>query len=351
MEVTSIQYLRGCAALMVVFHHLELQINRLGYTGYWPHCLESGVDIFFVISGFIMWITTAKGATVIGFYQRRLLRIAPLYWVLTTVLLAVLVIYPRAMQSAQFDSLHILGSYLFFPVLHPTDGYIQPLLIPGWTLNYEMFFYAIFGASLMLPATQRLLLVSAILYGLALVPVLAGTPETIAIQFYTSNIIIEFAFGATLGWLYISGAKLPAPFSLFCILSGAVLLVIGEEHSHSGLLIGLPSLLIVAGTVFLERAGKLPKIHVMRQLGDASYSIYLSHTIVLSAAFQMWRGLNLQFTGDLIVFGAMAVALSIAAGILLYDRIETPMLKFGRMKLARLGGIRSPIAGNHATWK
>ena len=67
MEILSIQYLRGCAALMIVFYHLDLQLNRVGYEGYWPNFLSAGVDVFFVISGFIMWITTAKGMTTLEF--------------------------------------------------------------------------------------------------------------------------------------------------------------------------------------------------------------------------------------------------------------------------------------------
>src|SRR5215470_5579719 len=109
MEVVSIQYLRGCAALMIVLFHLELQLRRLGYQGYWPHFLDTGVDIFFVISGFIMWITTAKGMTTLEFYRRRILRIVPLYWFLTSLVLATLIAYPSVMQTGRFDMLHVLG--------------------------------------------------------------------------------------------------------------------------------------------------------------------------------------------------------------------------------------------------
>jgi len=107
MEVISIQYLRGCAALMVVFHHLGLQLRRVGYEGYWPSFLSSGVDLFFVISGFIMWITTKRGITTLAFFRRRVIRIVPLYWLLTTFVLVILNAFPRMMHNDRLDPTHV----------------------------------------------------------------------------------------------------------------------------------------------------------------------------------------------------------------------------------------------------
>jgi len=340
MEVVSIQYLRGCAALMVVLFHLALQLHRVGYQGYWPHFLDAGVDIFFVISGFIMWITTAKGMTTLEFYRRRILRIVPLYWLLTSVVLATLIAYPSVVQSGRFDMLHVLGSYLFFPVVHPVDGGIAPLLIPGWTLNYEMFFYAIFGVSLILPTLPRLILVSTVLYGLAAIQILTGATGLTAIQFYTSDIIIEFAFGIALGWLYSTGAKFSGRFAWPCFLIGVVAVaIVGGRMSYRGLSVGVPALLVVAGAVMIERLHGLPNIRGLHLLGNASYSLYLSHTIVLSAVGQLWRRFPLDLIpGSLLVFvfGCTAVASAIGVGVLIYVFIEVPMLRLGRLRTLRV---------------
>ena len=208
MAILSVQYLRGCAALMIVFVHLGLQLKRVSYEGQWPYFLSAGVDIFFVISGFIMWITTAKGMTTLEFFRRRFVRIVPLYWLLTSVVLASMSAFPDAVQSGRIDGWHVLGSYLFVPVVHPSLGIMQPLLIPGWTLNYEMFFYVIFGFALIFPIASRLVAVSTILFVLALFPLLVEVPPLTAVGFYTYSIILEFAFEMTLGWLYIRGARL-----------------------------------------------------------------------------------------------------------------------------------------------
>jgi peptidoglycan/LPS O-acetylase OafA/YrhL len=331
MEVVSIQYLRGCAALMVVLFHLALQLHRVGYQGYWPQFFDAGVDIFFVISGFIMWITTAKGMTTLEFYRRRILRIVPLYWLLTSVVLATLITYPSVVQSSRFDMLHVLGSYLFFPVAHPVEGGIAPLLIPGWTLNYEMFFYAIFGISLILPTLPRLILVSTVLYGLAAIPVLTEIT-------WPSDIIIEFAFGIAMGWLYSSGAKFSRRFAWPCFLIGAVAVaIVGGRMPYRGLSVGVPALLVVAGAVMIERLHGVPKIRSLHLLGNASYSLYLSHTIVLSAVGQLWRKFPLeQIPGALLVFGCTAVASTIVVGVLIYFFIEVPMLRLGRLRILRV---------------
>jgi exopolysaccharide production protein ExoZ len=337
MEVVSIQYLRGCAALMVVFFHLELQLHRVGYQGYWPGSLDRGVDIFFVISGFIMWITTVKGVTPLEFYRRRFLRIVPLYWLLTSVVLVLLVTFPSSVQSGRFDIWHVVGSYLFFPVVHPVAGVMQPLLIPGWTLNYEMFFYAIFGLGLFLPTLPRLIVVSTILCGLALVPLLTGPMLPTAAQFYTSDIILEFSFGIALGWLCSGGASFSARFAWPCFLIGVVAIAtVGDGTPHRGLSVGVPAFLVVAGAIMIERLHGLPNIHSLHLLGNASYSVYLSHTIVLSAVGQLWRRLPFDsLPGALAVFGCTAAALAIAAGIAIYLFIEVPMLRLGRLRILR----------------
>jgi exopolysaccharide production protein ExoZ len=347
MEVVSIQYLRGIAALAVVLFHLELQLDRVGYQGYWPHFLDRGVDIFFVISGFIMWITTLKGMTTLEFYRRRFLRIAPLYWLLTSVVLVTLVTHPSSVQSGRFDTWHVIGSYLFFPLVHPVEGVMHPLLSPGWTLNYEMFFYAIFGLGLFLPTLPRLIVVSTVLCGLASVPLLTGPMLPTAAQFYTSGIIIEFSFGIALGWLYSGGARFSARFAWPCFLIGvAAIASVGGDMPYRGLSVGVPALLVVAGAIMIERLHGLPNIHSLHLLGNASYSVYLSHTIVLSAVGQLWRRLPFDLLpGALAVFACTAAASAIGAGIIIYLYIEVPMLRIGRLRILKTGlqQVRTPI--------
>jgi exopolysaccharide production protein ExoZ len=335
VAILSVQYLRGCAALMIVFVHLGLQLKRVGYEGHWPYFLSAGVDIFFVISGFIMWITTARGMTTLEFFRRRLLRIVPLYWLLTSVILVALIAFPDAVQSGQINRWHVFGSYLFIPTVHPILGIMQPLLIPGWTLNYEMFFYVIFGLALILPITSRLIVVSTILFVLALFPFLVKVPPLTAVEFYTYGIILEFAFGMTLGWLYILGARVSLAIAWAILLLGAGAIVLtADSFAYRGLRVGVPALLVVAGAVMIERLGGVPNIRGLHFLGNASYSLYLSHTIVLSIVGQFWRRFPVGlFPGGLILFACISVASAITVGALIYLYVEMPMLRLGRLKI------------------
>jgi exopolysaccharide production protein ExoZ len=331
-EVVSIQYLRGCAALMVVLFHLALQLRRIGYEGYWPGFpLSSGVDIFFVISGFVMWITTRRGATTGEFLRRRVVRIVPLYWLLTTLVLAVLIAFPRAMHNNHLVWMHVVSSYLFFPAVHPTEGGMFPLLIPGWSLNFEMFFYVLFGLGLLLPSTMRLVAISSILCALAAVPFLADIPPLTALGFYTDSRVLEFAYGMALGRLFAKDFRLPVTLAVLCVLVGAALLAASDAYTPPLVGNGLSALLVVAGAVMIERSRGAMKIPALHLLGDASYSIYLSHALVLALITTFWLETPLSHSpGGPFVFGALEVAAVLTAGVFLSLCIERPLLRLGR---------------------
>lgn len=338
MTLLSVQYLRGCAALMIVFIHLELQLKRAGYSGYWPTFLSAGVDIFFVISGFIMWITTANGMSALEFFRRRFFRIVPLYWLLTSIVLVTLVSFPKVVQSGHLDRWHVFGSYLFIPVVHPILGIMQPLLIPGWTLNYEMFFYVIFGFALLLPANVRLIVVSVILVVLSSVSLFVNVAPLTIMEFYTFSRVLEFAYGMALGWIYVRGIR--HSLTIVWIAWACLLLGIGaitqtaSYFDGRGLLVGVPALLIVAGAVMIEHMQGMPNIRGIHFLGNASYSLYLSHPIVISIVNQIYRkGVFDRLPGALFIFACLEVASSIAGASLIYLYIEVPLLQLGRLKI------------------
>ena len=132
----GVQYLRAVAASMVVLFHSEAQLSRAALSMdsslSW---LASGVDIFFVISGFIMWTSTAPPRSVrpLEFWRRRIWRIVPLYWIVTTFMIVVLLIFPAFVKTGQFEVWHAVTSFLFLPSIHPVTGMLQPVLVPGWS--------------------------------------------------------------------------------------------------------------------------------------------------------------------------------------------------------------------------
>lgn len=333
-ELASIQYLRAVAALLVVLFHVFPQMGRMGYAAGWHGPLTSGVDIFFVISGFIMWVTTyGRQVSPAGFIYKRIVRIVPLYWVLSSMIVAIMLLAPTALQSARVDLGHIIASYLFIPWPHPVLGTMEPVLVPGWTLNYEMFFYVLFAAALVLAPGRRLavtLIALAAVVALGLTNPPPGSPAA----FYTQSIILEFALGLMVGAAYTAGWRIPAPAAICLVLLGALAipgLWAMDDALPRALLFGLPAACIVAGAVSVEAAGLLPRIPFLRLLGDASYSLYLSHGVALSALSQGWRHLGLTaLPGSMPLFALASLLASILLGIAVYRLIERPLIALFR---------------------
>ncbi|MCK9508645.1 MAG: acyltransferase [Pigmentiphaga sp.] len=331
----SIQYLRGIAALMVVIFHLLPQMERKGYTFYWPDWLFGGVDVFFVISGFIMWITTAnRTATPMKFYKRRIIRIVPLYWILTSFIVVVMLVKPTLLQSTRYDFWHIISSYFFIPSLAPgSEEQIHPVLHPGWTLNYEMFFYLLFGLLLYLPERFRIVGMTIIMSVLVAYGSLASTlsiSKNPIIVFYTHNIMIEFMIGMLVGHFYLKNNILSsAKWGWSLLIAGFFLLGLLPEALPTlprVVILGLPATLIVIGALKLEATPQLPKWPWLLLLGNASYSIYLSHTMTLSAIGQIWRrAIEQPSFFSYMLFGIVGISASIMIGVFTYYIIERPV--------------------------
>jgi len=126
----GLQYLRAYAALLVVFFHAAVNAQSGFIVG------EAGVDIFFVLSGFLMWRITNEQTAALAFLRNRIRRIVPVYWIAS---LLVFVLAELGLTSRIVADLgHLLASLFFIPYKGP--GGVYPILIVGWTLNYEMFF-------------------------------------------------------------------------------------------------------------------------------------------------------------------------------------------------------------------
>jgi peptidoglycan/LPS O-acetylase OafA/YrhL len=141
-KLNNIQILRALAASVVILFHTGFTFPHLHSFG------SFGVDVFFVISGYIMAriLDPRSSASCDFFLRRRILRIVPPYWFFTLCLFCLAWVAPQSMEATQVmhgtraDGMELLKSLLFIPYLK-RSGYIQPLLCPGWTLNFEMFFY------------------------------------------------------------------------------------------------------------------------------------------------------------------------------------------------------------------
>jgi exopolysaccharide production protein ExoZ len=329
-QFLSVQYLRGVAALMVVLFHVGVQVNR-NFNGIsWPDWLTSGVDIFFVISGFVMCITTdGRSVSTTDFYWRRIIRIVPLYWLITSVSVLGMVFVPALIQSNRFNYYHVIASYLFVPAVHPVNHEILPVVIPGWTLNYEMYFYSLFGLLLFLPQRHRLWVMACFLGSIVMLATVLHS-DNLFLQFYGHSIVLEFLLGMGLASALNNGRRLSSALARCSIAVGFIVLaVLGglEEHLPHVLIGGVPSLAIVAGCVLLECIRPVRNVLPMRLLGDSSYSLYLSHGVVLSACGQVWPKLGVgRSASAMVLFVLFSVGMAVLVGLALYRYAERPLL-------------------------
>jgi exopolysaccharide production protein ExoZ len=328
-EVRSIQYLRGFAAFGVLLFHAA---DRAG----WAFGVgAAGVDVFFVISGFIMWVVTCrKTPSPAEFLVRRVQRIVPLYWGLTLGVAAAAVLLPAAFPSMQPTLAHVVQSLLFVP--HRDDaGLIAPLIVPGWTLNYEMFFYLLFAAGLLAPARVRPWALSAALLGLAAIGPLGDARNPLWAT-YTNPLLLEFGAGVWLGKAWSEG-RLPGRALGWTLVAAGLAGFAGvtlaglDVEPVRVLAWGLPALALVTGAVSLERAGPLPHWWPLRALGDASYSVYLIHGLAISAAVRALQLLGVEAPVPLFV---VSVATGVAAGLVAYQLAEKPLMKLFRTGMA-----------------
>lgn len=284
--INSLQVLRGFAALSVAIGHAITftDIPSLaGGFGTYILPFTIGVDAFFVISGFIMYYTCrdrfGSPGAVQWFAVRRLARIVPLYWA-CTLCIAVLFL---AMGRFEGD---LVKSLLFIPYPNPEGGMAYPVLGVGWTLNYEMLFYALFTVSLLLPKRPGVIALCGAIGALAL----AGTvlsSEPFPLWFWSRPIILEFLAGVLIGVIYERFGKCGSAWVAALAIGGAIAITPINQFGIlpvSSLIDarGLSSVALIAACVLLvpwttEKRMPLSLI----ALGDASYALYLVHPIVL----------------------------------------------------------------------
>ncbi len=333
-----IQILRGWAALMVVGHHATIMLAERDHLSV-PNWIagSSGVDIFFVISGFVMTLSTAPLERAMHpartFLARRLERIAPLYWLITTVKVGVLLLAPTLAMNGLSSVRHVVLSYLFLPSVSG-EGRLEPVVVVGWTLNFEMAFYALFAVALALrwrrlvALTPVLLLVPVVYLLLPFVPPRWMWMLPYPTWFYMSTVLWEFWFGMLLGAAV--GRVRGLPWSLGIVLVGAGLLPLllwdapGVSYWR-GMQWGVPALAVVAGAVMLEHRWGTRSPRWALALGDASYSIYLVHTFTLPAIGLWLARWPHRWPGEIALAICVSMVLSALSGMLLYRLVERPM--------------------------
>jgi peptidoglycan/LPS O-acetylase OafA/YrhL len=360
--LNSIQALRGLAAAFVVLYHSGLRLGGVdGAVLAWftTHVIQRGhvgVDVFFVISGFIIaWVAVLAPATPEAparFAIRRLCRLAPPYWAMSAVHAALL----NPVSLAVFAS-----SLAFLPVAQsdaPYYGY--PALYVGWSLNYELAFYAIFALGLWLARRHVLWVVAGLLGfttivlpwlrfgGIDLDPEHLQPFSSTWLSMISNPLVLEFLLGCALAWLYARTRDLLTPTVAALLFAGGTTAfawsVVAVEPTFSLWGRGLPAAALLFGAVAAEHCGLLRIPRSLMRLGELSYALYLVHPTVIEGVKRMTPELRPEQPGwQLLRFG-VNVVLSLGLAMLLHRWVERPGMAFGKQWALRVGEAQPVLA-------
>ncbi len=323
-ELKSVQALRAIAALSVVMYHIDF-IHKGGY----------GVDIFFVISGFIVAYVCASNTD--NFLLKRVIRIAPLYWVGTLGVFLIAVVAPYELNSPNLNAIDLVKSMLFIPFRRDT-GSVSPVLFLGWSLELEVYFYVIYALALKLYRKGAMVVSSAILVAAAIVG--SQIPESAAIvKFCTHPVIVEFAFGIGVYafWLRFRPwlGRIPVVVGIVGSLLSYVWILSQTDLATKGnrlTIIGLPSVAMLL--CFLSLEGRVPFPKWILSVGNASFSLYLFHPYVLQLVDKKIVSFS-RFTIEALAAAVISIVICVLLAIASFKIVERPSNTFLRRHLIK----------------
>lgn len=339
-NLASIQVLRGISALLVTWHHALEASLFAPYSIEPPNWLITlgacGVDLFFVISGFIMVYvsldTDKNTASPQNFMKKRFLRIYPFYWICC--LFTLLAMALGAYSSAHFTPETLL--YSAFLIHHHNS-----LINVSWTLSYEMYFYIIFAASLLFARS-----IQSLMFVIAVIVAILITTNTVFLnveylEFFRNSIVLEFVWGLLLGALFKRNKlKINGFTALLLIICSAGLLIIssvlfsGEtteaiNADYRFWAWGIPSALILMAIINWEPKKNF-RNKILIELGNSSYAQYLTHIFVLATYVKLLKIFPEIMTVSQWIIVPFVILICVWVGWLAHVYCEKPILSFTR---------------------
>lgn len=348
----SIQYLRGVAALMVVFTHLKEDFNgAFGIADIGSRLFSHGifgVDLFFIISGFIIHQSTLKKehSKPLTFIVRRIFRIYPVFVFCIFAFIALAPGVPQPVDLAK----GLMFIPLNFDSPAPFFGY--NFLYPAWTLTYELLFYSIFVLAISLSHEKRGLIASIAICTLVIILQLISS-KTVSFDFSSalsypqgifkllaSPMLIEFIYGIVIS-VAISNIRLSralyVALSVASFIAFVLLFKYGVSNYHGPFNYGLAAVSIVVSGLAIERSGFLPRVFMLDKLGDISYSLYLSHIITFFALkYYILIPMNINPSASITYFIAAACIATIISNFI-FRYIEVTFIRLGKSVTKVLG--------------
>jgi exopolysaccharide production protein ExoZ len=338
-RIVSLQVLRFLAATAVVVMHVAHVVRAAEFhtqAVFYPTDIgAAGVDVFFVLSGFVIARTGPLSdcrPSAGGFFWRRWSRVAPLFYLLSLPLIF------TALRQDDCSWARMSATFFFWPV--SGSRIVQPFLQPGWTLTFEMVFYSAVTLLLVGGRIRRNL---AVLAAIALILVVARQFLTWgALKILANAIYLEFGAGVGLALAWERLRRLDVRIGMALIAGSLAVFVIegargvGDAISWQGVLLdtdaihrvivlGGPAAALVAGALICERLthGRLARFAA--GLGDASYSIYLVQGLVLDIVCS--TSLRLMGPGRPVAATLGAIMATTLLGYLVHRGLERPLAR------------------------
>ena len=329
IHISSIQVLRGITAIFIVLEHIRFL-----------SCGAFGVDIFFCISGFMIMFSTHKSTQY--FLRKRIIRIVPLYYVMTIGTFALLLLFPSMFAQTKADPIFLIKSLLFIP-FDIGGGILQPLMRIGWTVNCEIFFYVLFLIALKISHKYRGLICSGLL--VLLVILATVLPVNFApLTFYGAPVMLEFIFGIVSYYIARSlyrihcRRNLPGFLLPLCIIvSVGLFLVLMITKPMVNILgfrrpfvWGIPAFILVLCIFIIGLlVQKLPDAFV--RLGNISFSLYLMHYYPVMLLDRVIFDFS-ACTPFTLLGTAVALATSVILALICHEIVEIRFTKWLRKK-------------------
>ncbi len=354
-KLDSMQMVRAIAMLMVLFIHLDAFSTRIFnypvFSGFFMPGGDAGVNIFFVLSGFIIFYVhkgdIGKKVKFFPYLIKRFSRIYPTYWAANLLIIPLHFLLPQFGLGDEREARTIIYSLLLLPQYH------APIIHAAWSLSNEVFFYLMFSLAIILKFKRILPLVFLVLMG-TIFNIFYSFQGITVFQNPFLNLIFsyhnfEFLLGCLSAYLIV---KYNIRLKKMLLFIGSILIfsmiVIERFYGDLGALrllgYGIPAFFVLTSLGAYEIREKLrvpgfllPKVLLL--LGDASFSIYITHQLFISGIGRVLKSLGLV---DLI--GPFAVVIiigifTVLAGLIFHLKIEKPLLYFSRIKLLSLYNI------------
>lgn len=334
-QIAEIQAVRAFAAALVAWAHIHHEFLERAVGWPWP-LGAFGVDLFFVISGFIMVhvgtpLFQVRGASA-NFFLKRLARIGPIYWA-CTIIFVLYILESQPFSQANVSWPNIIGSLLFLPIARPS-GDVLPTFSVGWTLNYEMFFYLLFSLGLLVRRRVALILIAVGLIALVhLGKVYSGQWHS-SVRFLAHPIVVEFAFGMGLAVIYQRGWRISRWVAIALVLLAFAYLVslhfaVWAVVKGRGYTFGVAATLVIAAAVLHDwnLQGRGRRIAVI--LGDSSYALYLIHPLTMLAVREtsgrIWAHYHIVLPVNTWPLALALFVGTILLAVVIHRRLERPL--------------------------